>query len=58
VGMPVNIAARLQGMANGGEILLSDATFQKLSDEIDAEVMPPATVKGVNEPILVYKVKV
>jgi len=57
VGMPVNIAARLQEMADGGEILLSDATFRKLSDEIVVEILPPATVKGVGEPILVYKVK-
>ncbi|MEJ2655908.1 MAG: adenylate/guanylate cyclase domain-containing protein [Desulfobacterales bacterium] len=57
VGMPVNIAARLQGMANGGEILMSDMTFQKLSGKIDAEMLPPVTVKGVNEPIIVYRVK-
>ncbi|MDH3874028.1 MAG: adenylate/guanylate cyclase domain-containing protein, partial [Desulfobacteraceae bacterium] len=58
VGMPVNIAARLQGIANGGEILISRMTFQKLSDKIDAEALPPVTVKGINEPISVYKVKV
>lgn len=57
VGMPVNIAARLQGMANGGEILISDTTFQKLSDKIAVEILPPTTVKGVGEPITVYKVK-
>ena len=56
--MPVNIAARLQGIANGGEILISRMTFQKLSDKIDAEALPPVTVKGINEPISVYKVKV
>jgi adenylate cyclase len=57
VGMPVNIAARLQGMANGGEILIGDMTFQKLSDKIEVETLPPVTVKGINEPINVYKVK-
>ena len=55
VGMPVNIAARLQGMANGGEILISDRTFQKLPGIIDAEIMPPVSVKGINEPITVYR---
>jgi adenylate cyclase len=58
IGMPVNIAARLQGIANGGEILISHKTFQKLSDKIDVEALPPVTVKGINEPISVYKVKV
>ena len=58
VGMPVNIAARLQEMANGGEILISDRTFQKLSGRIGAEILPPVTVKGISEPITVYKMKI
>jgi adenylate cyclase len=58
VGMPVNIAARLQEMANGGEILISDRTFQKLSGGIDAEILPPVTVKGISEPITVYRMKI
>jgi adenylate cyclase len=58
VGMPVNIAARLQGMANGGEILISDRTFKRLSGRIDAEILPPVTVKGISEPIRVYKMKI
>lgn len=57
VGMPVNIAARLQSMAKGGEILISDTTFQKLSGDIDLETLPPVTVKGIGEPITVYRVK-
>jgi adenylate cyclase len=57
VGMPVNIAARLQSMAKGGEILISDTTFQKLSGDIDLETLPPVTVKGIGEPITVYRVR-
>jgi adenylate cyclase len=56
VGMPVNVAARLQGIANAGEILISHKTFQKLADKINVEALPPVTVKGINEPIVVYKV--
>lgn len=56
IGMPVNIAARLQRMAKGGEILISDPTFQKLDGEIGAEPLSPVIVKGVNEPITVYRV--
>jgi adenylate cyclase len=58
VGMPVNIAARLQEMADSGEILISDRTFQRLSGRIDAEILPPVTVKGINDPILVYRMKI
>jgi adenylate cyclase len=58
IGMPVNIAARLQGMAKGGEILISESTFQQLPGDIDVEILPPATVKGINRPITVYRVKI
>lgn len=57
IGMPVNIAARLQGMAKGGEILISDTTYRKLAGQIDVEPLPPAMVKGISEPITVYRVK-
>jgi len=58
IGMPVNISARLQGLAKGGEILISDKTFQKLSNTIEVESLPSVTVKGINDPIIVYRVRV
>jgi adenylate cyclase len=57
IGMPVNIAARLQGLAQGGEILISDTTYQKLAGEINVEPLPPVAVKGIKEPITVYSAK-
>lgn len=57
IGMPVNIAARLQGLAKAGEVLISDATHQKLGGGIGVEALPPVVVKGVSEPITVYRVK-
>ena len=57
IGMPVNIAARLQAMAKADEILICDATFRKLAGKIDAEPLPPVVVKGLNEPITVYRIK-
>ncbi|MFC1516115.1 adenylate/guanylate cyclase domain-containing protein [Thermodesulfobacteriota bacterium] len=57
IGMPVNIAARLQSMAKGGEILISERTFEKLPDTIDAEMLPPVKVKGIDNPISAYRVK-
>jgi class 3 adenylate cyclase len=56
IGMPVNIAARLQGMAKGGEILISGNTFKKLSGEIDAEPLPAVMVKGIDIPITVFRI--
>lgn len=57
IGMPVNIAARLQGLAKAGEILISDVTQKKLGGELYVEALPPVVVKGVGEPITVYRVK-
>jgi len=56
IGMAVNIANRLQGLAKEDEILISESTFQKLSGEIEAEALPPVTVKGVSEPITAFRV--
>jgi len=57
IGMPVNIAARLEGMAKAEEILICDTTFQKLAGKIDAKPLPPVAVKGLDGPITVYRVK-
>ncbi|UCD33160.1 MAG: adenylate/guanylate cyclase domain-containing protein [Desulfobacterales bacterium] len=57
IGMPVNIAARLQGLAKAGEVLISDVTHQKIGEGLDVEALPPVVVKGVSEPITVYRVK-
>ncbi|MEE8480809.1 MAG: adenylate/guanylate cyclase domain-containing protein [Desulfobacterales bacterium] len=56
IGMAVNIADRLQGLAKEDEILISESTFQKLSGKIEAEALPPVTVKGVSEPITAFRV--
>ena len=57
IGMPVNIAARLQGMARAGEVLISDETCQKLGKAMDIEALPPVAVKGVRQLMSVYRVK-
>jgi class 3 adenylate cyclase len=44
-------------MARGGEVLISESTYQQLPDDIEVETLPSATVKGLNEPIAVYRVK-
>ena len=56
VGMPVNIASRLQHMAKPGEILICERTHEKLLPSVETEKMGPVTVKGVSEPITVYTV--
>ena len=46
VGDTVNLAQRLQQWASGGEIVLSDATFQGLTTLVETEPLTPAQVKG------------
>ncbi|MEE8400114.1 MAG: adenylate/guanylate cyclase domain-containing protein [Desulfobacterales bacterium] len=56
IGMPVNIASRLQRFAKAGEIVMTEDTYVKVSDEIDATPLPPITVKGIDEPMTIYRV--
>ncbi|MBI9087035.1 MAG: response regulator [Desulfobacterales bacterium] len=61
IGMAVNIAARLQHLAGGGEIIVSDSTWacvEKLGkgDGMQARQLAPTTVKGVDTPLTVYRV--
>jgi len=61
VGMAVNIAARLQALAGPGEILISERTGHKLHgcpgrSEVAIEALRPVRVKGVDDPITVYRV--
>ena len=56
VGMPVNIASRLQHMAKPGEILICERTYKQLSLPVQTQKLGPVSVKGVNEPINVYKI--
>jgi adenylate cyclase len=56
LGMPVNIAARLQGLARGGEILMNQATYEIVQPAVPAEALPPTKVKGVDSPLQVYRI--
>ena len=56
IGMAVNIAAKLQGAAGEGEILVTEATLKHLPEEIETQKMPPLCVKGIDDPIAVYRV--
>lgn len=56
-GMPVNLAARLEKLAKGGEVLVSETTYREVSDQFVAERLTPAfPVKGLDEPMPVYRI--
>ena len=57
VGDAVNVASRLQDLAEAGEILVSQSTHELIRDEDDAEMMPLTRLRGRREPMNVYKLR-
>jgi class 3 adenylate cyclase len=56
VGDTVNIAARLQGLAENGQILVSEATFEQVQEYVEAIPIGAQTVKGRIGTIMTYQV--
>ncbi|MEO8606424.1 MAG: adenylate/guanylate cyclase domain-containing protein [Chloroflexota bacterium] len=56
VGDTVNIASRLQGLSNNGQILISQATFDQSADNIQVNLVGDQFVKGREESVTVYEV--
>jgi adenylate cyclase len=56
VGDTVNIAARLQGLSEGGQILISDATYERVQQYFVANPIGSMTLKGRKEPVQTYDV--
>lgn len=56
IGDAVNTASRIQGKTAGGQILISQATYEETKDRIKVEAREPLQVKGKSEPVSVYEV--
>jgi class 3 adenylate cyclase len=56
VGTQVNLAARLVTVAEPGQIIISQRTFELVRDMVDVEQVGPLTVKGFQKPITAYNV--
>ncbi|TMD61051.1 MAG: hypothetical protein E6I87_04200 [Chloroflexi bacterium] len=54
VGDTVNVAARLQQMAQPGEILVTQATFRLTNQRFSFREIGPVQVKGKEQPVLAY----
>jgi PAS domain S-box-containing protein len=46
IGDAVNLAKRLQESARGGQILLSNSTYELVKDQVEVKVLEPIQVKG------------
>lgn len=56
LGTVPNIAARIQGLAEPGQLLLSAATRELLDDRFILTELGPTPLKGISAPIDVYRV--
>lgn len=56
IGDVVNVAARLEGIALAGQILLSETAYAGLSDQKGAVPLGPQQLKGKRRPVPVYAV--
>lgn len=56
VGDTVNVAARLQDLSDGGQILISDATYNLVHQHTQANPIGAKTFKGRSEPVMTYDV--
>lgn len=56
IGDNVNVAARLQGIAGPGEILISEATYRQVAQLVEATAMDPIQLKGKTRAVEVYRI--
>jgi len=56
IGDSVNTAARLQTVAKGGEIVVSDSVYREVKDHFDFLPMEPVKVKGKARSLKVWKI--
>jgi class 3 adenylate cyclase/tetratricopeptide (TPR) repeat protein len=57
IGDTVNLSARLEKVAQAGEIIISNYTYQRITDVVEADKRPSVRVKGKRKPIQIYLVK-
>lgn len=56
IGDNVNLAARLYAAAKGGQILISQATYEEVKDLVEVAALEPIMVKGKAQPVAIYEI--
>ena len=56
IGDAVNIAQRLQTEANDGQIIISEASYEKVKDSFNCRKVGEVALKNKNNPIVIYEV--
>jgi class 3 adenylate cyclase len=55
IGIPINLAERLQKKAPPGQVWLSQSTFDRLQDQSGYHCVGSVEIKGLQEPVVVYE---
>ena len=58
VGHDVNVAARVADLAAPGEVLISEATAERVAEQMEGvwcEEMGPTVMKGIPDPVGIYR---
>jgi adenylate cyclase len=56
IGDTVNVASRLEGLSENGQILISDATYEQIREYVEVRQIGSMTVKGRTVPVMTYDV--
>jgi len=56
IGAAVNLAQRIEDYAQGGELLVSETTYQAVRHLVEADSLGPVALKGLDAPVPLYKV--
>jgi class 3 adenylate cyclase len=57
IGTVTNLAARLCGEAQGGQILVNQRAYAGIEGLVEAEALPPLTLKGFQRPVPTFTVR-
>ena len=56
-GVAANLAARLNGLAESGETIISDTVYRAVEEHFDCDALGETKVKGLAKPVLAWRAK-
>ena len=56
IGDTANTSARLCGVAESGQIVVSETTHARLGNRFETEELPPARLKGKEKPMRIFNI--
>jgi adenylate cyclase len=56
IGDAVNLAARMQALAAGGEVLVTESTLEQIAGKVVSTALPPVQIRGKSALVPIFKV--